>query len=75
MTFDEWWKSFRDRVPAPPAMIGYVAAGAKDGWDAATIAERERCARLAESLFDEERMFEGRRDGGTFIAEEIRRTR
>ena len=49
MTFDEWLND------AEPAIIGnqykdYHLNFAKMVWSAATIAERERCARICEGL-------------------------
>lgn len=50
MTFDEWWEEYW----APPAGHSVCDAALKDVaqkvWNAATAAERERCARVAEGV-------------------------
>lgn len=44
LAFAEWWKSHVNSVPSPPAMLGYVRAGAGDGWHAAVAWSIRRAA-------------------------------
>lgn len=55
MTFEEWWNDNYAGCPQPQKFV------AEDAWQAATIAERERCAMLCDE-------YKGRVNG---IAENI----
>ena len=46
MTFDEWWSASGEVDYAGGALVEF----AKLVWNAATAAERERCARVAEGV-------------------------
>lgn len=49
MTFEEWWISSGEIDQESGALKGLTAI-AWLAWDAATAAERERCARVAEGI-------------------------
>ena len=62
MTFDEWWATY------DPDDVNTRAdrEHARMVWQAATAAERERCARVAEDTFP-------KIDGPGWLAQEVRR--
>ena len=50
MTFDEWWQTYWTPTEQPPVFDAAMKEIAENAWIAATVAERERCARVAEGM-------------------------
>lgn len=50
MTFEEWWDDYWTKTSQPAAFDATFKEVAGKAWDAATAAERERCARVAEGM-------------------------
>ena len=50
MTFDEWWEEYWGTHTEPSVCDDVLKDVARKVWDAATAAERERCARVAEGM-------------------------
>ena len=50
MTFDEWWEEYWPTPTEPSVCDAVLKDVAQKVWDAATAAERERCARVAEGI-------------------------
>ena len=48
MEFDEWWKTYWGPTGQPAVFDAAMKEIAENSWAAATAAERERCARIAE---------------------------
>ena len=79
MTFEEWWEEYWPTPTEPSVCDAVLKDLAQKVWNAATAAERERCARVAEGVdrlrkeagFLPQRLYDTlRRD----IAAEIRRS-
>lgn len=50
MEFEEWWKTYWIPTGQPPVFDAAMKEIAENAWIAATAAERERCARVAEGM-------------------------
>ena len=50
MTFDEWWEEYWPTPTEPSVCDAVLKDVAQKVWDAATAAERERCAGVAEGM-------------------------
>ena len=48
MTFDQWWDSDKPELADNPYRTDSAAYWAWAGWQAATLAERERCAKCCD---------------------------
>jgi hypothetical protein len=56
MTFEEWWETEgRKWEPSGQSNVAWMA------WEAATTAERERCAKVCEDVSDEFQLNEGKK--------------